>query len=104
MVNNVLYRKIKCEQVVVRPETIRQIIQSLHVDPQQGHPGSGKMLHELRKRYYSHNLSVLVLHNISICQDCIQAKPIQKTSITPPLQQMYDHCNRETLDIVGYLV
>ena len=40
VVNNVLYRnffdgteKIKCKQTVTLPETIRQIIQSLHDDP-----------------------------------------------------------------------
>ena len=50
VVNNVLYRnffdgtgKIKCKQVVTPPETIRKIIQSLHDDPLQGHPGCNKM-------------------------------------------------------------
>ena len=57
VVNNVLYRnffdgtgKIKCKQIVVPPETIHQIVQSLHNDPLQDHPGRSKMSHQLRKR------------------------------------------------------
>ena len=100
VVNNVLYRnffdgtgKIKCKQIVTPTETIQKIIQSLHDDPLQGHPGCNKMLHELRKRYYSPNLSELVLQYVSNCQDCIRSKPIRKAAITPPLQQIYDPCN-----------
>ena len=111
VVNNVLYRsffdgtgKIKCEQIVVPPETIHQIVQSLHNEPLQGHLGSSKMLHQLRKRYYSPNLSEIVLQYVSNCQDCIRSKPIRKTETTPPLQQIYDPCNgpEDVLEI--YLV
>ena len=65
------------------------------------------MLHELRKRYYSPNLSELVLHYVSNCQDCIRSKPIRKAEITPPFQQIYDPCNGQEdileIDLVGEL-
>ena len=65
------------------------------------------MLHELRKRNYSPNLSELVLQYVSNCQDCIRAKPIRKAAITPPLQQIYDPCNGPEdileIDLVGEL-
>ena len=100
VVNNLLYRnffdgtlKIKCKQIVVLPETIRQVIQSLHDDPLKGNPGCNKMLHEIRKRYYSSNLSELVLQYVSNCRDCIRFKSIRKAAVTPPLQQIYDPCN-----------
>ena len=64
IVNDVLYRnffdntgKIKFKQVVVPDSIVEDIIRSLHNDPMQGHPGSSKMLNELRKRYYAPNLA-----------------------------------------------
>ena len=114
VVNNVLYRnffdgrgKIKCKQIVVPSETIHQVIQSLHDDPLKGLPGCNKMLHELRKRYYSPNLSELLLQYVSNCQDCFRSKPIRKAAITRPLQQIYDPCNGTEdilkTDLVGEL-
>ena len=100
VINNVLYRNVfdgtgknKCKQTGTPPKTIRQISQSLHDDPLQGHPDCNKMLHELRKRYYSPKLSELVLQNVLNCQDCFRSKPIRKAAITPPLQQIYGPCN-----------
>ena len=63
------------------------------------------MLHELRRRNYSPNLSELVLQYVSNCQDCIRSKPIRKAATTPPLQQIYDPCNGPEdileIDLVG---
>ena len=112
MVNNVLHRnffdgtgKVNCKHIVIPPETIRQVNQSLHEDPLEGHSGSSKMLHELLKRYYSPNLSEL--QYVSNCQDCIRFKPIQKSAITLGLQQIYDPCNGPEdileIDLVGEL-
>ena len=39
------------KQIVVPDQVMLEIIRSLHSNPVQGHPGSKKMLHELRKRY-----------------------------------------------------
>ena len=65
------------------------------------------MLYELRKRYYSPNLSELVLQYVSNSQDCFRSKPIRKAAITPPLQQIYDPCNGPEdileIDLVGEL-
>ena len=63
-VNGVLYRIFydhtgleSHKQIVVPDQVMLEIIKSLHSNPVQGHPGSKKMLHELRKRYYSPSLA-----------------------------------------------
>ena len=62
--NDVLYRnfydqtgKPFYKQIVVPDTLIEDIIRTLHDNPMQGHPGSSKMLNELRKRLYSPNLA-----------------------------------------------
>ena len=45
------------KQIVVPDQVMLEIIRSLHSNTLQGHPGSKKMLHELRKRYYSPSLA-----------------------------------------------
>ena len=79
----------KCKQIVFPPETIRQIVQSLHNDPLQGRPGSSNVVHKHRKKYYSPNLAELVLQYVANCRDCFRSKPIRKIASTPPLQQIY---------------
>ena len=63
-VNGVLYHKFfdltgleSHKQVVVPDQVMLEIIKPLHSNPVQRHPGSKKMLHELRKRYYSPSLA-----------------------------------------------
>ena len=83
------------------------IIRTLHENPVQGHPGSKKMLQELRKRYYSPNLTEKVQTFINNCQACIQSKPVAKEKLRPPLQKIYDPCNGPEdlleIDLVGEL-
>ena len=59
-VNGVLYRifydhtGLESHKPIVVPDKVMlEIIRSLHSNPVEGHPGSKKMLPELRKRYYS---------------------------------------------------
>ena len=63
-VNGVLYRIFydhtgleSHKQIVVPEQVMLEIIRFFHNNPVQGHPGSKKMLHELRKRYYSPSLA-----------------------------------------------
>ena len=100
VIDGVLYRQYfdhsgkRIRRQIVVPETlIMDIIRTLHENPVQGHPGSKKMLQELRKRYYSPNLAEQVQTFISNCQACIQSKPIAKEKLRPPLQKIYDPCN-----------
>ena len=79
----------------------------MHSDPMQGHPGTSKMLNELRKRIYFPNLAQRVQEFIDNCQMCIRTKPVPRSKITPPLQQIYDPCNGPEdileIDLVGEL-
>ena len=45
------------KQIVVLDQVMLEIIRYLHSNPVQGHPGSKKILYELRKRYYSPSLA-----------------------------------------------
>ena len=63
-VNGVLYRifydhtGLESHKQIVVPDQVRlELIRSLHSNPVQGHPGSEKMLHELRKCYCSPSLA-----------------------------------------------
>ena len=74
VVNGVLYRQFfdhtgleSHKQLVVPEDCILKIIKTLHNSPVQGHPGSKKMLHELRKRYYSPNLACKVQKILDGC-------------------------------------
>ena len=96
VVNNVLYRyffdgtgKIKCKQIVTPPETIRKIIQSLHDDPLQGHPGCNKMLHELGKRY---------THQTFLNWYCNTSRTARTASAQNQSEklQSHHHCNKYT--------
>ena len=94
VVNKVFYRnffdntgRILLKQIVVPPETTMPIIRTMHGDPMQGHPGASKMLVELRKRYYIPNSSAHVSKYVSICIECIQAKPVNPKRLTPPLEK-----------------
>ena len=74
VIDGVLYRQYfdhsgkRIRRQIVVPETlIVDIIRTLHKNPVQGHPGSKKMLQELRKRYYSPNLTEKVQTFITNC-------------------------------------
>ena len=80
--------KSKCKQiVVVPPDPINQIFQSFDNDPLRSHPGSCKMLQELRKSSYLPNLSELVLQYVIIAKTafgpCRSRKP-----------QSHQRCNK----------
>ena len=111
---DVLYRnfydqtgKTQYKQIVVPDSIIGDIIRTLHDNPMQGHPGSSKMLNELRKRLYAPNLAQKVQEYVDNCQMCIRTKPISQSKITPPLQKIYDPCNGPEdileIDLVGEL-
>ena len=114
VVNNVLYRQfcdnvgnLAYRQIVVPPETTEAIISTMHGDPMQEHPGASKKLGELRKRYHITNLADKVQRFVNNCQDCIKAKPVKPSSVTPPLKPIYDPCNGPEdvleIDLVGEL-
>ena len=114
MVNKVLYRnffdnsgRVLLKQIVLPPETAMPIIKTMHGDPMQGHPGSSKMLVELRKRYYMPGLSEHVAKYGSNCTDCIKDKPVDPKRLVPPLEKIYDPCNGPEdvleIDLVGKL-
>ena len=71
------------------------------------HPGTSKMLGELRKRYYIPNLAEKVQEFVNNYQDCIKAKPVKPNTVTPPLEPIYDPCNGPEdvleFDLVGEL-
>ena len=95
------------KQIVVPDQVIIQIIRSLHNNPVQGHPGSKKMLHELRKRYYSPSLAEKTQKILKSCETCMRSKSTSETKLRTPLQKIYDPCNGPTdlmdVDIVGPL-
>ena len=84
-----------------------EIIRSLHSNPVEGHPGSRKLLHELRKRYYSPSLAEKTQKTLESCENCMRSKSTIESKIRPPLQKIYDPCNCPTdlmeVDIVGPL-
>ena len=84
-----------------------QIIRSLHSNPVQGHPGSKKILHELRKRYHSPNLAEKTQKILESCETCKRSNSVNESKIRPPLQKIYDPCNGPSdlmeVDIVGPL-
>ena len=59
----------------------------------QGHPGSKKMLYELRKRYCSPNLAIKVQDTIYGCKLCAHSKRPNNSQLKPPLQKIYDPSN-----------
>ena len=113
-VNGVLYRIFydhtgleSHKQIVVPAQVMLEIIRSLHSNPVQGHPGSKKMLHELRKRYYSPSLAEKTQKILESCETCMRSKSTNESKIRPPLQKIYDPCNGPSdlmeVDIVGPL-
>ena len=113
-VNGVLYRIFydltgleSHKKIVVPDQTMLEIIRSLHNNPVQGRPGSKKMLHELRKRYYSPNLAEKTQRVLESCEICMRSKSTNEAKLRPPLQNIYDPCNGPTdlleADIVGPL-
>ena len=84
-----------------------EIIRSLHIDPVQGHSCSKKMLHELRKRYYSPSLAEKTQKILESCEICMRSKSTNESKLRPSLQKIYDPCNGPTdlieVDIVGPL-
>ena len=67
VVNGVLYRQFfdntgleSHKQLVVPEDCIKKKIRTLHNSPVQGHPDLKKMLHDLRKRFYSPSLATKV--------------------------------------------
>ena len=93
VVNNVLYRQffdnvgnIANRQIVVPPETTEAIIRTLHGEPMQGHTGASNMLGGLRRRYYAANSAKMVQEFVNNCQDCIKAKLVKSSTVTPPLE------------------
>ena len=69
--------KTKCKQIVSPPETIRQIIQSLHDDPCKSTLAAVKF-YTNSANGSSRLTSLNFLQNVSNCQNCIRSKPIQK--------------------------
>ena len=111
---NVLYRQffanvgnIAYRQIVFRPETTEAIIRTLRGDPMQRHPAACKMLGELGKMYYIPNLAEKVQKFLNNCQECIKVKPVKPSTVTPPLELIYDPCNGPEdvleIDLVGEL-
>ena len=82
VVDNVLYQTSfkhvghgTHRQIVVTADAMDGAFRALYYKPMQGHPGSSKMLHELRARVYSPpNLAEKVQHFVDICQMCIRTK------------------------------
>ena len=114
VVNGFLYRQFfdhtgqeSHMQLVVPEDCILKIIRTLHNSPVQGHPGLKKMLHELRKRYYSPNLTCKVQQVLDGCENCMKSRTVEEPQFRPPLQKIYDPCDgpEDMLekDIVGPL-
>ena len=84
-----------------------EIIKSLHTSTVQGQLGSKKMLHELRKRYYTPSLAEKTQKILESCETCMRSKSTNESKIRPPLQKIYDPCTGPTdlmeEDIVGPL-
>ena len=51
------------------------------------------MLGDFRKRYYVPNLVEKEQKFVNNCQDCVKAKPVETSTVTPPLEPIYDPCN-----------
>ena len=59
------------KQIVVPDQLMLEIIRFSHSKPVQGHPGFKKMLHELRKRYYSPSLAEKTRKILESCETCM---------------------------------
>ena len=114
VVNGVLYRQLfdhtgleSHEQLVVPEDCVMEIIRALNNITVQGHPGLKKMLHELRKRYYSPSLAIKVHKVLDGCETCMKSKTVKESPLRPTLQKIYDPCDGPEdmleIDIVGPL-
>ena len=120
VVKSVLYRQFfdhmgleSHKQLVVPEDCMLKMIRALHNSRIQGHPGTQKMLHELRKRYYSPNLAIKVQNVLDGCETCMKSKtvnlrpPTYESHLRPPLQKIYGPCNGPedmlAIDIIGPL-
>ena len=81
-------------QLVVPEDCTLEIIRTLNNSPVQGHPGLKKLLHELRKRYYSPSLATKVQRMLDGCETCMKSKNVKETQLRSPLQKIYDPCDR----------
>ena len=114
VINGVHYRQIfdhtgpeSHKQLVVPEGCITKIIRALHNSPVQGHPGLKKILHQLRKRYYSPSLVTKCQKVLDRCENCMKSKSVKNSQLRPPLQKVYDPCDGPEcmleIDIVGPL-
>ena len=81
--------KVVHQQAVDPEECMRDIFDTLHEDIMQGHPGSKKMLYNLRKHYYYPDIADKVQEFINNCQTCFRLKLIAKEDLGPLLQKIY---------------
>ena len=98
VINKVLYRNYYnhtgqaiLKQIVVPNGTIDDIIRTLHENPLQGHPGSSKMLHELRKRYYHPNLALKYKRSLTIANRVSKHDHVQTRRYVHPLRRYTTH-------------
>ena len=85
-----IIRDKSLEQLVVPEACVMQIIRALHNSPVRGHPGSKKVLHELRKRYYLPKLAIKVQKVINSCATYIKSKTVEESLLRQPVQKNYD--------------
>ena len=76
-------------QVLLPKQLVTELLQSLHGTANK-HPGSSKMLHEIRQKYYYPGVAKIVKKWVQGCEICIKDKQIANASITPEILSLPD--------------
>ena len=71
-------------QVLLPGQLLKVLLQSLHGTAGK-HPGTSKMMQEIRQKYYFPSIATYVINWVRDCEICIQGKRINNTQITPEL-------------------
>ena len=71
-------------QVLLPGQLLKVLLQSLHGTAGK-HPGTSKMMQEIRQNYYFPSIATYVRNWVRDCEICIQDKRINNTRITPEL-------------------
>ena len=75
---------VKYNQVLLPKHLVTDLLESLHGKANK-HPGTSKMLIEIRQKYYYPGIAKIVKKWVQGCETCIKDKRIPNASITPEL-------------------
>ena len=80
---------VKYNQVLLPKHLVQELLESLHGKANK-HPGTFKMLIEIRQKYYYLGIAKIVRKWVQGCETCIKDKRVPNSSITPELLNLPD--------------